>query len=518
MRKRTAIFPAALMAVILLPALCSCSLFKKKQIKESAEQFIYAIENGDASDILRTTDGLERDFRASFKEQLEISKYGIEDQVYLYHMKDSISAEIDEDSIEINDDIATCTINFTVADYESLENSICADEQTLASAVDECSKISIPVSVEFTRIEKEWYVTNFADGVYPSLYAFLDYRPPIGRTTLVAAASQVAEAVVSDKPESAYNLSTPYDESGTILMQDYVEDLFSVSDTVTDEEIAFQAAVLSTMSYEIDESSLQLSGSDGSVDIKITMADYAALSGKSFKKTSDITAAVEACDTVTFTYTCTMKRTDFCWSITNLTSEEFSAFLNYKRFSISLNNIDGTYESRVDITDKFTAYVSKEFGIKLPDDLEGKIYITSSLILDNGAYRVTIDDEAFKANVKKYVEANIDKIIMNMLGTTSTSNLDFLAKIAGYADYNDMKTQILSQVTNTLETVNTSVLESSGSFTVSNDTITLKSSSDTMKGTIDNYGVITVTSPVNDPDAKKLLGSDTITLAFNKVQ
>ena len=77
MRKRTAIIPAALMAVILLPALCSCSLFKKKQIKESAEQFIYAIENGDASDILRTTDGLERDFRASFKEQLEISNYGI---------------------------------------------------------------------------------------------------------------------------------------------------------------------------------------------------------------------------------------------------------------------------------------------------------------------------------------------------------------------------------------------------------------------------------------------------------
>jgi hypothetical protein len=37
-----------------------------------------------------------------------------------------------------------------------------------------------------------------------------------------------------------------------------------------------------------------------------------------------------------------------------------------------------------------------------------------------------------------------------------------------------------------------------------------------MPGTIDNYGNITVTSPVNDADAKKLLGSDTITMAFKK--
>ena len=94
--------------------------------------------------------------------------------------------------------------------------------------------------------------------------------------------------------------------------------------------------------------------------------------------------------------------------------------------------------------------------------------------------------------------------------------LDALAKIAGYKDYADMRAQVLAQVTSNLETVNTSGLESSGTFTLNDNVVTLKSATDTMSGTINNYGVITVTSPVNDPDAKKLLGSDTITMAFKK--
>ena len=106
---------------------------------------------------------------------------------------------------------------------------------------------------------------------------------------------------------------------------------------------------------------------------------------------------------------------------------------------------------------------------------------------------------------------------MNMLGTTSSYGLDALAKIAGYKDYADMRAQVLAQVTANLETINTAGLESSGTFTLNDNVVTLKSATDTMTGTIDNYGVITVTSPVNDADAKKLLGSDTITMEFKKV-
>jgi len=246
------------------------------------------------------------------------------------------------------------------------------------------------------------------------------------------------------------------------------------------------------------------------------MADFGTLAGKQFSKISDITEAVAACDTVTYSYTCELVRNGPDWFITNLDSPEFTAFLAYKKFSINLKNIDGTYTSTLDITDKFISYVSKEFGITMPSGLEGRIYITTTLVLKDGKYTVTVDRDAFVANIKTFIETNIDKIIMNMLGTTSSYGLDALAKIAGYKDYADMRAQVLAQVTANLETINTAGLESSGTFTLNDNVVTLKSATDTMTGTIDNYGVITVTSPVNDADAKKLLGSDTITMAFKK--
>ena len=190
--------------------------------------------------------------------------------------------------------------------------------------------------------------------------------------------------------------------------------------------------------------------------------------------------------------------------------------LNYKKFSISLKKIDGTYQSTLDVTDKFVAYVAKEFSIRMPSDLEGRIMINATLVLKDGKYSVTIDNDAFVAAIKAFVETNIDKIIMNMLGTTSTVGLDALSKIAGYADYADMRQKTLDQVNSSLSTINTSGLESFGTFTVDDNTVTLTSGTDVSYGTIDNFGAITVTSPVNDPDARNLLGSDTITLKFEK--
>ena len=182
-----------------------------------------------------------------------------------------------------------------------------------------------------------------------------------------------------------------------------------------------------------------------------------------------------------------------------------------------MKSIDGTYKASLDITDKFVAYVASEYNISMPSDLEGRIMINSTLVLKDGKYQVTIDRDAFVANIKTFVETNIDKIIMNMLGTTNSYGLDALAKIAGYKNYADMRQSVLNDVTASLETINTSGLESSGTFTLVDDAVTLKSSAnDTMPGTIDSYGTITVTSPVNDADAKKLLGTDKITLAYKK--
>ena len=91
--------------------------------------------------------------------------------------------------------------------------------------------------------------------------------------------------------------------------------------------------------------------------------------------------------------------------------------------------------------------------------------------------------------------------------------------LAGYKDYADMRSQLLSQVTDMLSGLNTSGLDRDGDYTVSGSTITFfgddnTSSTDDITGSIDTYGKITVTAPITDPDAAMLFGADEITLVF----
>ena len=270
------------------------------------------------------------------------------------------------------------------------------------------------------------------------------------------------------------------------------------------------------MSYEIDESTLNIEGPIGSVDIKLTLADYSALSGQTFKKAADIKVAVANCEPMTLTYTCELIRIDNTWYVTNLASDDFTKFVSYKFFKVNMNKLEGTFKSTLDITDKFVAYVASEFEVTMPDDLQGTINISATLTLKDGKYSVTVERDAFVRNINAYIENNIDKIIMKKLGTTSSVALDTLAKLGGYADYADLRQDILNQVKDSVNSIDTSGLESSGTYKVEDDKITFTSGSDVFYGTVDSFGAITVTSPVKDADAKKLLGSDNVTMVFTQ--
>ena len=516
MNKSFARIFAAVTIVALLPVLCSCSLFQKSKVVDAATAFAESITLGDSQDILRKTDGLDRDFKASFRDLLNIDNYNDEECLYSAQMMKSITYEVDSSSVQVEKDKASVVITFTMADHEALMNGDYKDAQALADAVPNCAKRTITVTAELARVEKEWYISNFNSAEFQDIYSFLSKMPPIGKGTLIDTAKLIAKAVVEDEPGVALVYAVSDKDSDSVDIGSYIGQLFDVNGNPTEEEITFRNAVRSTMVYEIDESTLSIDGKKGSIVIRLTMADFGTLAGKQFSKISDITDAVAACGTVTYSYTCELVRSGPDWFIVNLDSVEFTAFLSYKKFSINLKNIDGTYTSTMDITDKFIAYVSKEFDITMPSDLDGRIYITTTLVLKDGNYTVTVDRDAFVANIKTFVETNIDKIIMNMLGTTSTVGLDALSKIAGYKDYADMRQKTLDQVNSSLSTINTSGLESSGTFTVDDNTVTLTSGTDVSYGTIDNFGTITVTSPVKDADARNLLGSDTITLKFEK--
>ena len=506
---------AALLAVcIVLPLFSSCSLFAKSKILEKAGVLSNAVKTADASDILDCTDGLEKDFKKSFKAMLNKKNYSEEHQKYNEAVLESMTIEPLGDTVKVNKDKATCTIEFTRADIDKLKDGQFQDANELANAVEKCDTKTISVDVEFSKIEKEWLITNFDDSNFQDVFSFYNNMPPIGRRGLIQAATQTAKTVTMDDYGVAALLVGP---DITPEQRDYIKSVFAVDSKVTEEEKAFRAAVLESMSYEVDEKNYVITETSGEVDIRITMADYELLAGKSFNSIPEIEAAVKSCGTKTYTFKAKFVRDRYDWYIVNIDADEYAGMLSYKKFSISLKTVEGTYKAANDITKQFTAYVASEYNVKMPADLTGTIVINSTLVLKDGKYEVKIDRDGFVKNIKTFVETNIDKIIMATLGTTSSTGLDALAKIGGYKNYDDMKQQILNEVTTSLEKIDTSSLDSAGTYTISDNVIHFRSGPDIMEGRIDNYGNITVNAPVKDADAKKLLGSDTITLVFKKV-
>ena len=517
MNKTTARILSALMVVSMIPVMCSCTFGKKKAVLNMADQFCSALTTGEASVILGMTDGLDREYKKAFKDLFDIDNYTEEELIYADHMMRSISYEIDDKSIEVDKETASVDMTFKIADHEALKDGDYDDINALADAIDKAKTREIKVTAKFALIEKEWYITNFDDAKFQDLYSFLGDMPPIGRSALLSTAETVALSVVSDNEYLLFDICASVESPDMVDLPSYLTQLFSNENFTEEADKYFYDALIRSMTYEVDESTLQIDSQTGSVVIRITMADYETLAGATFDDIEDIHPAVEACPLKTYEFTCEMIRVGSEWFVINLDSEEFAEFLKYKNFSISMTNVDGTYKATLDITDQFVAYVEAEYGIDMPTDLEGRIYITSTLVLKDGKYDVTVDRDAFVAEIKDFVETNIDKIIMHQLGTTSSYGLDALAILAGYKDYADMRQSILDEVLASLETINTSGLDSSGSYKLKGSDITLTSmTGDTMEGTIDSFGTITVTSPVNDADAKKLLGSDTITLAFKK--
>ena len=482
-KEKTAVI---LVAAMLLPVLSSCSLFGKKAVLTAAGDFGEVIKTADASDILRKTDGTGRDYKKSFKELLDPKNYTEEEVSFSEHMVSSIEYTVDEKSVKIEKDKATVGMTFSVADLDALKKNDYKDINDLTSAIDGASKRDIEVTAELKKIDKEWYVTNFDDGEFKDLFSFYGNMPVIGRATLIETAGKLAETIKND-------------DSGVMT---YTGDKTRLG--------------ISRESYEIDESSVVIEGKKGSVNIILRRPNFEVLAGKNFSSIPEIEKAVKECEIINFEYKCELERNGTEWFVTNLDSVSFGGLLSYKKFKISMKSVDGTYKSTMDITDKFIKYISNEYKVSIPSDCEGRIYIRSTMVLKNGKYEVKIDRDAFAADIKSFVEKNIDKIIKNTLGTTSSVGLDAMAKIAGYKDYADMKQKILDQVTASVATINTSGLESKGTYTVSGNNITFKSATDTMPGTVDNFGDITVTAPVSDPDAIKLLDSTSVQMTYKK--
>ena len=173
----------AVMAGAILASMTGCSQIEDiigksgkgdttKEVMETAEDFCDAVADGDVDKILKLSSDDIEDKEDELKEVLDFDTYSHDMGGILKAITDTIEYEIDEDSLEIDDDKGEVEVTFTVFDY--LDNDFEDDVDSLDEAEDAIADgdtTEIKVTVEFEKTDDGWVISDTED-ILDEVYEF----------------------------------------------------------------------------------------------------------------------------------------------------------------------------------------------------------------------------------------------------------------------------------------------------------------------------------------------------------
>lgn len=500
-----------LIAAMAIP-LASCCIFARKEIIEAADRLGADITDGSADDILSMSSKKHKKFSEELNALISGEGYTEEENLYADAVRQSMEYEVDESSVTVDGDNATCNIVISIADYTSLTGGDYDTIYDLTDAVSSCGKTDITFTAEFKKKDDEWRVENLNSEEFLKIFEYRNAEFTIGRASLIETANTLAGFIAEGTSADIEALSFDPVEDGAFE--------YLLAEGITGDEKDFADAVRQTFNVTVPEDSATVTGLIGTCDIVVESADYESIADGNYSSISELLAAVATSDTISYTFTAEFIREGDNWYITNLGSEDFENIFIYRYMVLSISDFSGTYVAEVDVTDEFNTQIEANVGAGSTNGMTGSIIALVTMELNkDGTYSIGIDRDVFAQTIYDYADTNIDKLITNFLGVSSTDQIELLVKLAGYKDYADMRSQLLGQVTDMLGGLSTSGLDRDGDYTVSGSTITFcgddnTKTTDDITGSIDTYGKITVTAPITDPDAAMLFGADEITLVF----
>ncbi len=170
-------------------------------------------------------------------------------------------------------------------------------------------------------------------------------------------------------------------------------------------------------------------------------------------------------------------------------------------------NYDGTYRATTDVTDVFVDGFNKGAGMEIA--LEGELDADFILTLENGKYEMTLDTDKLEEDLDAYMTNNIDTILKTIIGIEDEDELNELVTYMGYADYSEMKDEMLNEITSSYSADDLDFSDS-GKYTVSGDTI--KFISDDVEAYTGDVKDGNITIEMEDEDA--VFGGDALVLVF----
>jgi hypothetical protein len=269
-----------------------------------------------------------------------------------------------------------------------------------------------------------------------------------------------------------------------------------------------------TMSYDVDKGSVKVDGEKASCDITFTMADFEALDDDDYEDIDDIIDAVGDLDTKDYEYTVKFEKDGDDWLVSNLSSDDFGALFEYRSYSLPVTNVAGDYAAVLDLTDVMNDSLMGSLGtdVAMQGSVEMAFYLS---LAEDGTFSFSYDAASLVDSVMNYIDVNLDAIFMSAFGATSVDELESYAVLLGYASYDEMKSDLGEQISESISADDLDDSAVTGTYTVDGNELVMTAENEygtalPTSGTIEDGNII-IEVDVND---NEVLGSDSIELVF----
>jgi hypothetical protein len=176
-RRLVAVALAGAMAV----SCASCMLIggpNKKEIVEAADTFASALLKQDAGKVVKLTNEKKDSDAAEALDVLwDESMYSDEQNEFNNAVADTITYEVDEESVEVDKEEASVDVVFTLVDYEKALKDDYSDIDEVLDLIGDCDDTKeVTITFEFEKDDDEWLLTNLKDKGFGKLFDYCSYE------------------------------------------------------------------------------------------------------------------------------------------------------------------------------------------------------------------------------------------------------------------------------------------------------------------------------------------------------
>lgn len=159
----------------------SCMLIggpNKKEIVEAADTFASALLKQDAGKIVKlTNEKKDSDAAEALEVLFDESMYSDEQNEFNKAVADTITYEVDEESVEVDKEEASVEVVFTMVDYEKALKDDYSDIDEVLDLIGDCDDTKeVTITFEFEKDDDEWLLTNLKDKGFGKLFDYCSYE------------------------------------------------------------------------------------------------------------------------------------------------------------------------------------------------------------------------------------------------------------------------------------------------------------------------------------------------------